>query len=55
MFFFLLGFLSIAAVLPACDAKYYNSSNPFGPLKFQTDGTFQISIFEDLHFGESTC
>jgi hypothetical protein len=24
------------------------------PLKFQADGTFQISIFSDLHFGEST-
>ena len=23
------------------------------PLKFQRDGTFQISILEDLHFGES--
>jgi hypothetical protein len=23
------------------------------PLKFQRDGTFQISIMEDLHFGES--
>ena len=26
----------------------------FGPLQFQPDGTFQISIFEDLHFGESS-
>ena len=24
------------------------------PLKFTSEGTFQISIFEDLHFGEST-
>lgn len=24
------------------------------PLKFKSDGTFQLSIFEDLHFGEST-
>lgn len=23
------------------------------PLRFRPDGTFQISIFEDLHFGES--
>ena len=28
-------------------------SGAFGPLQFRTDGTFQISIFEDLHFGES--
>lgn len=27
------------------------------PLKFSADGTFQISVFEDLHFGdgEVTC
>jgi hypothetical protein len=25
----------------------------FIPLRFSHDGTFQISIFEDLHFGES--
>lgn len=25
-----------------------------GPLQFQPDGTFQLSIFEDLHFGEGT-
>lgn len=24
-----------------------------GPLRFKSDGTFQLSIFEDLHFGES--
>jgi hypothetical protein len=43
---------SLEAVLP----KRFGSSNgggQLGPLKFQQDGTFQISIFEDLHFGES--
>lgn len=25
----------------------------FAPLKFSKNGTFQISILEDLHFGES--
>lgn len=25
----------------------------FSPLKFARDGTFQIAILEDLHFGES--
>lgn len=30
-----------------------NQSAPFGPLTLQPDGTFQISILEDLHFGES--
>lgn len=43
---------SIQAVLPATFATS-DGSSPFGPLKFREDGTFQISIFEDLHFGES--
>lgn len=25
------------------------------PLQFREDGTFQLSILEDLHFGESEC
>ncbi|KAK3299575.1 Metallo-dependent phosphatase-like protein [Chaetomium fimeti] len=25
----------------------------FGPLRFRADGTFHVSIFEDLHFGEN--
>ncbi|KAI1075922.1 Metallo-dependent phosphatase [Whalleya microplaca] len=29
------------------------ASGPFGPLTFRADGTFQVSIFEDLHFGEN--
>jgi hypothetical protein len=33
--------------------KWTNSSDGYGPLTFRSDGTFQISIFEDLHFGES--
>ncbi|KAK4120733.1 Metallo-dependent phosphatase [Parathielavia appendiculata] len=28
-------------------------SHKFGPLRFRPDGTFHISIFEDLHFGEN--
>lgn len=43
---------SLQGVLPARYAAS-NSSSPLGPLKFREDGTFQISIFEDLHFGES--
>lgn len=43
---------SLQAVLPTRYAVS-NSGSPFGPLKFREDGTFQISIFEDLHFGES--
>ncbi|KAK4463570.1 hypothetical protein QBC42DRAFT_265528 [Cladorrhinum samala] len=30
-----------------------NSKHPFGPLRFHKDGTFHVSIFEDLHFGEN--
>lgn len=26
----------------------------FGPLKFNSNGTFHINILEDLHFGNST-
>lgn len=43
---------SLQAVLPT---RYVssNDSGLNGPLRFREDGTFQISIFEDLHFGES--
>lgn len=34
--------------------SYANTSTKFGPLKFRNDGNFQIAVFEDLHFGEST-
>lgn len=27
-------------------------ASSFAPLRFNSDGTFQISIFNDLHFGE---
>ncbi|KAI1305623.1 Metallo-dependent phosphatase [Xylaria venustula] len=30
-----------------------NQSDPFGPLTFRADGSFQLAIFEDLHFGEN--
>ncbi|KAF3769936.1 hypothetical protein M406DRAFT_35292 [Cryphonectria parasitica EP155] len=30
-----------------------NANEAFGPLKFRDDGTFQIAVFEDLHFGEN--
>ncbi|KAI2602051.1 Metallo-dependent phosphatase [Hypoxylon sp. NC1633] len=45
----------IASVLGAkpLAKKYLNSSDAFGPLTFTSDGTFQILIFEDLHFGEN--
>lgn len=35
---------------PRDEAKFHRK-----PLVFNKDGTFQVSIFEDLHFGESRC
>jgi hypothetical protein len=43
---------SLQAVLPTRFASS-SGNDLFGPLRFREDGTFQISIFEDLHFGES--
>lgn len=44
----LFGAISRAAVVPR-----KASADPTAPLAFTSDGTFQISIFNDLHFGES--
>ncbi|KAI1327774.1 Metallo-dependent phosphatase [Xylariaceae sp. FL0255] len=33
--------------------KFPSINQTFGPLTFLPNGTFQISIFEDLHFGEN--
>lgn len=41
------------AVLAQVDANDTTTNAAFGPLKFRDNGTFQISVFEDLHFGES--
>lgn len=43
--------LSFGAVIPQDDTQ---GTDFLAPLQFSSDGTFQISIFEDLHFGEST-
>ncbi|KAL3461214.1 Metallo-dependent phosphatase-like protein [Aspergillus heterothallicus] len=45
----------IALVAALCAALNTNAQteNEFGSLRFKEDGTFQISIFEDLHFGEN--
>ncbi|KAK4225847.1 putative calcineurin-like phosphoesterase [Podospora fimiseda] len=34
-------------------ARIIISNQEFGPLRFHQDGTFHISILEDLHFGEN--
>ncbi|POS80225.1 hypothetical protein DHEL01_v201384 [Diaporthe helianthi] len=45
---------SLQAVLPTRFVRS-NHSGPHGPgpLRFREDGTFQVSIFADLHFGEN--
>lgn len=43
---------SLQAVLPTRIVGS-NDSGLYGPLRFREDGTFQISIFQDLHFGEN--
>ncbi|KAI8956774.1 Metallo-dependent phosphatase [Daldinia sp. FL1419] len=48
----LILFASILDAKPLAK-EYVNSTGPFGPLTFKADGTFHISIFEDLHFGEN--
>ncbi|KAK5662639.1 hypothetical protein OQA88_8554 [Cercophora sp. LCS_1] len=55
----LLGFTmfltAILAVVHLVRPQYQPRASPnrFGPLKFTPSGTFQISIFSDLHFGEN--
>ncbi|TRX88030.1 hypothetical protein FHL15_011085 [Xylaria flabelliformis] len=55
---------SAQATLPSCHVSSgdiahsenivsSNQSNVFTPLTFRADGTFQVAIFEDLHFGEN--
>ena len=50
-------FISCSAFLPVKawppTKRYTNSSNPVAPLRFGAEGTFQLSIFEDLHTGEN--
>jgi hypothetical protein len=48
---FLVGCGGVAICVAAPAPEYSQFSRP---LRFEQDGTFQISIFEDLHFGEST-
>lgn len=43
----------LAAILALLALARDTPGRAFDALKFQSDGTFQISIFEDLHFGES--
>lgn len=44
---------AVGSVLPHSDPGKNGSPHPRGELRFTENGTFQIAIFEDLHFGES--
>ena len=46
-----LHMLSPVSAAPALASR--DTARFSGRLKFERDGTFQISILEDLHFGES--
>lgn len=54
--FLSLPFTASFAVGPQGQARlsWPHQPNALPPLKFSPSGTFHISIFEDLHFGEST-
>lgn len=47
--FFALSALSA----PSLKTPKYGNATTLPPLRFREDGTFQLSIFEDLHFGEN--
>ncbi|KAI1429628.1 Metallo-dependent phosphatase [Xylaria sp. FL1777] len=48
-----IGHVPSGNVASSTNVVLSNQSDPFGPLTFRADGTFQVSIFEDLHFGEN--
>jgi hypothetical protein len=50
VFSFLLLVRAISAVPAATDTQWPLPNTR--PLRFTQDGTFQISVFEDLHYGE---
>ena len=49
----LLATVFTAFTLAAPFGKLYGNSSLHAPLRFTSNGTFQISIFGDLHFGEN--
>jgi hypothetical protein len=46
--------LPAALIAGAVAAPAQTSFDSFAPLRFTRDGTFQISVFNDLHYGEGT-
>jgi hypothetical protein len=56
MSFFLSAGVLMATLYPVKAwpaTKRYTNSSTAAPLRFSSDGTFQLSIFEDLHTGEN--
>lgn len=51
--FILKMLLAVTLVVNFIGLSAQKAPEPLAPLKFAEDGTFQISILEDLHFGES--
>lgn len=50
---FILGCVFSASLACAWPVNKRQGSYTQSKLQFTSDGTFQISIFEDLHYGES--
>jgi hypothetical protein len=46
--------LPAALIAGAVAAPAQTGFDSFAPLRFARDGTFQISVFNDLHYGEGT-
>jgi hypothetical protein len=43
----------LAATAQGASIPKHQTSNLEGPLRFNADGSFHISVLQDLHFGES--
>ncbi|KAH6686639.1 calcineurin-like phosphoesterase [Plectosphaerella plurivora] len=43
----------LAGAVRSASIGKYQTSNLNGPLRFNVDGSFKISVFQDLHFGEN--
>ena len=48
----LLGLSGVGSGLAFPRSEYRPGNNTLKPLAFNSSGLFQLSIFEDLHFGE---
>jgi hypothetical protein len=46
--------LPLTLITGAVAAPAQTSLHGFAPLRFTAEGTFQITVFNDLHYGEGT-